>query len=211
MTAVSPRDARYYYIDLPSGDVLGYSLKVGASTIHKVWMGTDKRNPQRPRMGGCEAQAARRAGRDVHLFVRHPLDRLVSCWRYFRDYHNSWIVKEMTDEHNRMFLGKDEHKQIGLEDWWRVASQYENGHWDSQTWSHSWNGELTPNKLYPLEAMKLATDVHENATQRKKGWEEYYTPTFRDEIETYYSDDIALYTRAKGEWNGQAPSLLFST
>jgi hypothetical protein len=198
-----------YYIELPNGSVLGYSLKAGATTIHEIWLGRDKRAPRLPRLGVYEALQKRNQGHDVHLFVRDPLERIVSCYKYFTTVHNGFVrdVKEGGPEHLKMFLGNDEWKNISFSDWWSIAQQYENGHWDSQTFAHSYNEEFVPNVLYPLEAMSLGTDIHANKTERRPA-SEYMDEGLKAELLERYADDVALYARAKEEWDGRAPTVL---
>lgn len=207
MTSISEREARTSFILLPDGGHVSVTLKCGATTICDILIGP--RKAMRSSWQGIhEAWTATQLGHDCHLFVRHPLDRLVSAWKYFTQKHNMFIKDILefdADIHDRI-QGNKPYKNIGLEDWWAAASQVYNKHWCNVTEYNTYKGEFVPTRLYPLEALSLATGKRSNATTHKP-WEEYYTLAFKKMVESHFADDLALYERAKETWDGRAPTV----
>lgn len=212
MTAISEREARTQYLWGTSG-ICAYSLKCASTFIHKHITGQKGR---RGGIGQAEAVAAREYGTDVHLIVRHPLDRLVSNYVFWTKRANSCIRSildaDMTD--HKKIMGESEFKNITIEDWTAAAHRHYNAHWYGQTDYHTTpEGILVPNILWPFEALKLmpatADDIKNKSPRTKPSWEDYFTEGFRREMEDYYAKDVELYEKSKEMWNGrEAPTIL---
>jgi hypothetical protein len=207
VTAISEREARTSFIQLQGGGHLSVTLKCGATTICDILIGP--RHAQRSSWQGIhEAWEATQRGHECHLFVRHPLDRLVSAWKYFTTKHNTYIKDILefdADIHDRI-QGNRPYRNISLPEWWEAASQVYNKHWVVVTDYNTYKGEFVPDRLYPLEALGLATGKKLNAT-RHDSWESYYDKGLRDKVATHFEKDIELFEKAKEEWNGRAPTV----
>lgn len=199
MTAISEREAKTQYVHAPGG-ILAYSLKVASTYIRAHFNSS---------MGQAEALAARKAGTDVHLIVRHPLDRLVSGWAFWTkkaNSHMSDLYKENPTDHDILF------KESTLEEWFDASTRHYNDHWEPQARYHSRDGELVPNILWPLESLSFmpATNPDLHNKSPRESTEHYFKDKgFRKAVEDYYAADIELYEKSKEMWNGrEAPSIL---
>lgn len=217
MTAISERIAKHHHIWI-GGEILAYSLKVASTYIFAHATGakiTARRDRYKTRkLGQAEAIEARDVGTNVHLIVRHPLDRLVSNYVFWTKKANSCIkdILEADAAAHRVLMGTD---NPTIEQWTEAAHAHYNGHWGKQWDYHTTpEGLLVPNVLWPMESldkMPATNDDLKNKSPRDKpSWEDYFTSSFRDEMEDYYAKDIELYEKSKENWSGQAPTILLS-
>lgn len=181
--------ARTQYIwDQKNRMITGYSLKAGSTTIMKS-LGVP-----RAHIGQFEALKHAERGLKVRLFVRHPLDRLVSAWKFFTTVGTSYI-KAILDRdpkaHNRLMA-----RDCGFEEWADIALKWYNPHWYPQTEYHTTKeGLFVPTDVYELSYL---SKTKMNST-RHEPWEFYYegNPELRAKIEDMYINDIVLYELAK--------------
>ena len=214
MTAMTAREAKQQYCPMGS-DIQAYSLKVASSFIHAQIQGrrikkkSDKNKTHR--IGQLDALRAKERGAEIHLVVRHPLDRLVSNWVFWTKFANSGLT---TIAQNDLKLHDRLTKAATLEDWYEASEETYNPHWYPQADYHSRDGELVPTHLWPLESLpKDQPDQITNASPRRKpSWEDYYTDSFRAQMEDRYAADLELYELSKENWDGRTtPSLLFGS
>ncbi len=143
---------------------------------------------------------------NVWLFVRHPLDRLVSNWRFWTRNTGGGLIKAIKQASRRdhdIIMCPDS----TLEQWTKAALRHDDPHWVSQTEIHTRDGEFVPNTILPVESLTLLRADRRNASTRDADWEKYFTPEFKDQMLVHYADDVALYYTAKEEWDGRAPTV----
>lgn len=200
MPAITERQAKTQYGLMPSGHVIGWSLKCASTLIVK-----SARIIRR--LGIYEAREAADEGKDVLLVVRHPLDRLVSNYVFWRT-TNAAAVHGLFYNHPEngpQIVLPDDKKLISIEEWYEFQERKYNAHWADQAEYHSDAKGLVPNVLYPWEVLGTLQTIPVNASPREGTWEDYFTPEFREKMEERYADDLALYERALSEWSGDRP------
>ena len=172
------RDWESTYIWLNDGRILAYTEKCASKSIRAHI----KPIVQTNNIGAPKALAERKMGHDCILFVRDPLDRLVSAWTFFQK------------------------QKMPFEKWLRIALTKVDRHWRPQVEAHTWDGNFIPNKLYPLDLM---TNYWENLfpgarpmkvlnKTEHKSWATYVNQLPLDVVEQVverYADDIDLYAR----------------
>lgn len=169
--------------------VFAYSFKVGSTTLIKRYVAS--------RQGGFVNQRNVNPRHTITLYVRHPLDRLVSAWRWFTQHHNSYmkdILADNLEDHN--FLLDDKTK---FEPWIGTAMKYENLHWYPTVKYHTnEKGIFLPNNL------RLLADLGGEKTKTTKhdSWETYYSDELRERMESLYADDLTLYRKVKERKDG---------
>ena len=172
------RDWESTYILLRDGRILAYTEKCGSKSIRAHI----KPIVETANIGAPTALKLREEGAKVLLFVRDPLDRLVSAWTFFQK------------------------QKMPFEKWLNIALTKPDRHWRPQVEAHTWNGEFIPNRLYPLDLLtnywgNLFQGAHPmrplNQTEHKD-WAHYVNQLSRDTIERVierYVQDIDLYAR----------------
>lgn len=184
--------ARTQYIWQPGRKlVTAYSLKCGSSTIMRGAGRT------RAHIGQFEAAKYADQGMTVELYVRHPLDRLASAWRWFTQVQTSFIkaILEMCPQDHSVLMDR----KTEFEPWVRAALNHYNPHWYPQAEYHTTpEGILVPNLIKDIRHLG-ATKFNE--TVQRCSWEDLYTEDLRKEMEDIYVNDVALYELAKEAGN----------
>ena len=169
--------------------VFAYSYKVGSTSLIKKYVAKG--------YGGFANQRDLNLKDIITLYVRHPLDRLVSAWKWFTEYHNSYLkeILAASPEDHETILARN----TKFEPWLDAALKYENLHWYGQKEYHTnEKGVFVPNNVFPLEAMsgeRLKKTVH-------KEWRTYYSDDLRSRMEKLYADDLTLYNSVKEKKDG---------
>ena len=202
MATVTERQAKTQYLYREDGVIIGYSLKCASTFIYKS-------SKCIKRMGIHEAWEHKHSDENprIVLVVRHPIDRLVSNYVFWRTV-NKGAMKGLLANHPEngpvVHLLKED-VDLTIEEFFDYIERKYNAHWADQAKYHTYNGELVPNILYPIEALELCKAEKINPSPREGTWEDYVTPEFREQLEVRYADDIALYERAQAEWDGKRP------
>jgi len=119
-------------------------------------------------------------GTDIHIWIRHPLDRLASTYRILHE--------------GKTFGEFIEH--IG--DYW-------NRHWVQQTEIHTYNGIFLPNKIHCFENLKKTWKIEfpkyplpHLKNFKRLPWGTLLLDLTKNQIDIaheYYKDDIELYRK----------------
>lgn len=200
MAVITNRVAKMYYLERADGHVIGFTNKCASTLVAKMSKGIKK-------AGIAEARKAREAGKDVVLIVRHPLDRLVSNYVFWRTVNVGAIRALFRNhpEHGPDLILPEDLQNMTIEEWYEWTQKKWNSHWADQVECHSDAEGFVPNVIYPWEVLQTLRTVPVNPSPRKGTWEDYFTPEFREEMEVRYAEDLALYERAKAEWDGERP------
>lgn len=193
MPAITERQAKTQYLVREDGIVIGYSLKCASTFIMKCAKAVT-------RCGVVEAEKAITEGRDVVLVVRHPLDRLVSNYIFWRTVNKGGLPPDIQGPDRAVMTAPE----TTIEEWYEASQRHYNPHWVDQTIYHSIDGELVPNVVLPFDVLGTLRAKPINATTRT-AWPDYFTPDFREAMEARYRDDVALYERALATWDGERP------
>jgi hypothetical protein len=208
MPAITERVAKTQYGELPCGTIVGWSLKAASTLVY-----AHAKTKIVRRCGIHEAAAAKAEGRDVVLIVRHPLDRLVSNYVFWRTVNKEAITKifhadngSAEDERPVLdFPATDKLADMTIEEWYAFTQRKYNQHWEDQSRYHSYKGKFVPTVLLPWEVLSTLKTKVVNPSPRKGTWEDYFTPEFREQMEERYMDDLILYLAAKETWDGKRP------
>ena len=140
-----------YYLDKEA--IWATSSRVGSTSIASAF-------------GGHTLPVEEAASSDlpVVLFVRHPLDRIVSCFLEFNK--------------GRTFV-----------EFLEVVKTVKNHHWYPQVKLHTYEGEFIPTKVLPMSEIPFPK---KNVSEAREPWESYYTDPQLEEMLTLYSADVAL-------------------
>lgn len=200
MPAIPEREAKTNYGMTEKGWVVGWSLKCASTLLTKSARIIRK-------LGIWEARQHADDGGEVVLVVRHPLDRMVSNYVFWRTTNlaqlNGLFINHPV---NGMPIQLPEDLQgMTIEEFHGYCERKYNAHWEDQSRYHSDDKGLVPNVLLPFEVLGTLRTEKVNASPRKGTWEDYFTPEFRAEMEERFADDIALYERAQAEWDGERP------
>lgn len=187
--SVPRHEARSQYVWLPEQKrIHAYSLKVGSGTLLTSL-------PQ-PRNHMCqpEVHSAGTKGLPVHMYVRHPLDRMVSAWSWFTQKQTSYIkpILDMSPGDHKVLMDR----KTPFDVWVNAALRHYNPHWYPQVEYHSTReGELVPSVIKTLDCIG-PTKMHET---KHAPWEDVYEghEALKDYLEDIYYNDIALYNLAK--------------
>ena len=125
-----------------------------------------------------------RPGDHVRIIVRDPRDRLVSAWKWFTRYHNSYIP------------GIDDASILAentpFTDWATTAIRYWNEHWAPQTELHPRWREF---ELVPITALPPGWGHHKR-TRSSTEWEQYYNDGLLGLVNEVYKEDIEMWKEA---------------
>lgn len=137
--------------------------------------------------------------------VRHPLSRIVSCWYYFC---KSGHPERLTGSPGMGELGY--YDQMPLSEFFNICLRKHDGnrHTRKQILAA---GPHEIEGLVPLENLTAAWELVRRINSRIKpighthktehdNWETYYTEDMTSEGEVVFSDDLALYKKAKANW-----------
>ena len=212
MVAIPERVAKtqHFYI----GDkILAYSLKVASTFLYAHVLGHVNNRGDRykvTRLGQAEALRAKENGTEVHLVVRHPLDRLVSNYVFWTKKANSYIkpINDASPADHSVIMGDT---NPTIEQWYEASQRHYNAHWEPQWDYHTTpDGVLVPTHIWPIESLSLKlmrSEEGKNESPRRGTWEDYYSPEFRAAMEERYANDVRLYEQAKENWNGEKPTI----
>ena len=137
------------------------------------------------------------------MCVRHPLDRLVSCWAFFC---NAPTNHEIKGQHDVLKLGYKH--QMSFSDFLDIAlDKHElNAHTRKQV---RYTGGQKFDRLCRLENLPyewkrlqerfsfLKQPLPLTHQSRHNGWQEYYTDEQREMAEDVFADDLALFREAE--------------
>ena len=178
------------YFDL--GDkIIGYTPKSATTSIHR-----SLRTLAKPKISQ-QMVVKRRETVPVIVFVRHPLDRLVSAHAFFTraDRVNPGIPENFSDFVD--FLLK------------KVRNRQDE-HWIPQTDYHTYHKQYLPTVHYPLEHINeiwptISRSKLErlNANKDRPEWEPLFDSLSNEQqagLLAYYADDIRVYEKALAEW-----------
>jgi hypothetical protein len=207
-TAIKERVAKTQYILMPDGNVIGWSKKAASTLIHATVKGPTSR-----RCGIAEAVAAKNLGHDVMIVVRHPLDRLVSNYVFWRTVNASVVRRIFLKDAGPAYDEQpvelpDDLDAMTIEEWYEFTQLKYNPHWEDQSRLHSDGGKLVPTVLIPWEALDTLNSPRSNPSPRDGTWEDYFTPEFKEKMEERYIDDLAMYIIATETWDGNRPEYL---
>jgi hypothetical protein len=189
---VTEREARTQYTQREDGKVLAYSLKCASTFLQKAWRGIR-------RIGQAEAYEQ---DNPVILFIRHPLDRLVSNYVFWRTVNRGSVRARFPD----MQLPEDL-TSITIEEWYDYTQRQYDAHWADQVEYHTYKGNFVPTIVYPFDALSTMRAEKVNASKHD-AWPTYFTDEFRAQMEARYAEDLACYDKALDEWNGERPPYL---
>jgi hypothetical protein len=208
MPAITERVAKTQYGILPCGNIVGWSLKAASTLIY-----AHVKNKIVRRCGIHEAAEGKADGLDVVLVVRHPLDRLVSNYVFWRTVNKGAIGTIMAKDNGPAdddrpvldFPAEGKLADMTIEEWYAFTQRKYNQHWVDQSSYHTYKGDFVPNVLLPWEVLPTLKTKVVNPSPRKGTWEDYFTPEFREQMEERYMNDLAIYVMAKESWDGKRP------
>lgn len=140
-----------------------------------------------------------RHGDHVRMIVRDPRDRLVSAWKWFTKYHNSYIA-EMTGQDSEYIL----HKDTPFEEWVHKALKYWNPHWAPQTEIHPRWQQF---ELIPIHALPEGW-AHEKKTRDDGSWQQYYNDDLLALVNEVYKEDIEMWKEVESGTDTRANRVL---
>lgn len=209
MATITERVAKTQYNLMRCGNVVAWSKKVASTLIGKLTNG-----PSVHRIGIHEAAIVVENGYNVQLLVRHPLDRLVSNYVFWRTTQSGADIRKIFTQVKGVLPDEqvvelpDDLDSMTIEEWYALTQLKYNQHWEDQAKYHTHKGVFIPNILVPWEALATIDTRPTNPSPRTGTWEDYFTPEFREEMEARYIDDIALYIIAQETWDGKRPQYL---
>lgn len=145
-------------------------------------------------------------GHRAILFVRDPLDRLISGYEFFR--RGNIAAGFVRHEPDRVALTS---KETALEEWFELTKKWPNEHWSPQVELHTRDGYFIPNEIYPVDALKQYGAPIRNGSPGRQETDWYFKdrPEFRATLEEYFAKDLEVYQKALEKWNGQRPTGVF--
>lgn len=183
---------QYRYFPTKRVRIDAYSAKAGSTSLLR-----HIQDPCRI-IAQPEVEALREDGVPVHLYVRHPLDRLVSAYTWFTTKHNSPIrpIRDKSPKDHDVILGKTE---ATFEQWVEVALRHPNPHWCSQTEYHT-----TPAGLFvPTHCTNLQFLGGKKYNEiARPSWTDYYTKDFEERMSTLFAADLELFNDLKEHEDG---------
>jgi hypothetical protein len=174
------------YIPLNSGDTVAYSQKVGSKTLVKSLAALYRDD-------GCyQDEVAERPG-TCYLFVRHPIARLVSCYRFFKE--NGLLRKAGLTQTASYEEFVDEILDGGREDI----------HWEPQIDYHTTpEGTFVPDVTFRFENIAQIWPYLFDVPLLRYHATEYDPKIDRDyrdlELRTYYAADLELWRISRTSW-----------
>lgn len=189
------------YVLLSDDRAIAYSLKVASTSIRRSL------NPTHPIGPVGAPTVAENPHRRVILFVRHPIDRLVSVWRHFC---HSLPKNKGIEPLGHLGLAHNTPLDKVLE----ISLEHFNPHWGSQYIEHSfWDGRFLPNECYRFDhigeiwpqILPNVPLIHENKSRQGKDltWQEHWDRLrcegLKQEYEELLELDFALYASARTE------------
>lgn len=139
------------------------------------------------------------------MVVRHPLDRIVSCWSFFCQRDKRQLQDYMTKIGYYQWMPFDEFLEIILQE------HPKNVHTQKQI---LFTGGFEMDELCPIEKLNdrwpgLAEEFElgqlpesHNSSPHESDWSIYYTDEQRERAEKIFKEDVALYKIALEEYNG---------
>lgn len=165
-----------YYVQL-DGSIIATTSKAGCTSVKLATPGgIQMRIP-------IEEAAKRRNKVEILLYIRHPLDRLVSAWKYFTG--SMLMPCTYATVEDRVALNSEP----SFDRWARIAMRYNDEHWTSQVDYHTLDGLFVPNRVLPLE--KMGGEIHNRTSHA--GWLTYYTDWLEEELRERYRKDLVLW------------------
>lgn len=163
----------YFQYKGPADMIIAFSLKCGSYSV-KSYFG-------KPRTFLKRSQVASDP-RPVVLYMRDPIERFVSGWRYF-----SWDRQEQ-------HIDRGGHpKMCSLERWFKYCTEEfpNNLHWVPQTVIHTHEGRFLPTEVRPLSSLP----THTNKSSALGKYDKYLDeePHMRAILEDWYAGDLEVW------------------
>lgn len=165
-----PEFERKRYLRTANNEVWGVTFKVGSTSLrHMKFEYTELVT-----------------GDHVRLLVRHPHDRLVSAWKWFTMYVNSYLPGPLRDAPEDHEIILDSTTPFNL--WARTALQHWNPHWVPATSIHP--------RWREFELIDLAewnSTHHDKQTRKDNSWEQHYDEATLALANEVYKEDLEMW------------------
>lgn len=171
------------YIPMPRQRYIGWVYKGGSASIRFAtqW---DRCRPKAPQW---EVYHAIQEGATCAFWLRHPLKRMRSAWRWWGQQRNFPQPAYGPGCPWERFV------DLVLQD----RQETRDPHWNPQVPTHTYQGTFVPTHVYPFEAITATwrdwcSKPLPERNHTGGGGESF--PTYRrDEIEAYYAEDLVLW------------------
>ena len=179
--------SHYFWVD---GRIQAYSLKVASNTIRDMVPCLHS-----ARLTQEEALALR-GEQEIRLYIRHPLDRFVSAWKFFSRTGRHLIQRPGIP----VWADKGLRSDIPLWEWADLALEFEDIHWEPQVEFHTLRGQFVPNRV--IDVAYLGGRKSNRTTHGTVDEEFANHPELRKCLEEKYREDLELFERVVGKPDG---------